>query len=223
MNIAEALRGIFLFEALDERQLRLAAECATLCAVEKGEHMYREGDEAQAFFAVLQGQCKIYRLTPAGDEFIVHIQQAGDLIAEAAMFDVRRYPASCVAMEDSTVLRVDSLRFTALLLAEPTMALRLLHAYSRRLRSFVTALEDLSLRDVKARFANYLLRNCEETPEGHFCAVPFSKRELATLLGTIPETLSRTLRDFKSRGLVLEGKGGFLLIEPAGLRAYASE
>ena len=190
MNIAEALRGIFLFEALDERQLRLAAECTTLCAVEKGEHMYREGDEAHAFFAVLQGQCKIYRLTPAGDEFIVHIQQAGDLVAEAAMFDVRRYPASCVALEDSTVLRVDSLRFTALLLAEPAMALRLLHAYSRRLRSFVTALEDLSLRDVKARLANYLLRNCEETPEGHFCAVPFSKRELATLLGTIPETLS---------------------------------
>ena len=223
MNIAEALRGIFLFETLDDAQLRLAAECASLSALEKGEHLYREGEDARAFFAVLQGQVKVYRLTPAGDEFIVHIQQAGDLVAEAAMFDVRRYPASCVMLDEGTVLRIDSQRFTALLLAEPSMALRLLHAYSRRLRQFVTVLEDLSLRDVKARLANYLLRNCEQRDGANFCAVPFSKKELAMLLGTIPETLSRTLREFKQRGLVQEEDGGFLLLQPAGLRAYTSE
>ncbi len=223
MNLSEALQGIFLFESLDDVQRALVAECTRLCVLEKGEHLYHAGDDALAFFALLQGQCKVYRVTPAGDEFIVHIQNAGDVIAEAAMFDVRRYPASCMAMEDCTVLRIDSLRFVGLLLAEPAISLRLLHGYSRRLRSFVTAVEDLSTRDVKARLANYLLRNRDAEDDGDFCPVPFSKKELAILLGTIPETLSRTLREFKSRGLIDEREGGFLLLEPAALRAYSLE
>lgn len=223
MDTKEALGRIFLFERLDDTQRRLVADCVSVCAPEKGEHLYLEGDRALAFYAVLEGQFKVYRLTPGGEEFIVHIQQEGDVIAEAAMFDVKTYPASCMAMSDGTVLRIDSRRFIALLLAEPALSLRILHAYSRRLRAFVSALEDLSRRDVKARLANYLLRNAEDSSGMPFCPVPFSKKELATLLGTIPETLSRTLRDFKSRGLVEERRGGFLLPGAHALRAYCSE
>ena len=223
MDIAAALDRIFLFDTLDEAQRRLVAECASLCRLEKGEHLYYEGDEAHAFFAVIEGQCKVYRSTPAGDEFIVHIQQDGDVIAEAAMFDVKTYPASCLAMCDSQVLRIDSRRFVALLLSEPMLSLNILHAYSRRLRSFVSTIEDLSLRDVKARLARYLLRNAEDSADIPFCPVSFPKRELATLLGTIPETLSRTLRDFKSRGLIEERRNGFLLPGAHALRAYTEE
>ncbi len=223
MTLPEALRGIFLFENLDEAQRRLVAEYATLLKLEKGEHLYMESEDALAFYGLLEGRCKVYRVSGAGDEFIIHVQGAGDVIAEAAMFDVKRYPASCMAMEDCTVLRIDSRGFTGLLLSEPALSLHILHAYSRRLRGFVTALEDLSLRDVKTRLANYLLRNAEQEGEGLLCLVPFTKKELATLLGTIPETLSRTLRDFKSRGLIDERNGGFVLLRPDGLKAYCSE
>jgi CRP/FNR family transcriptional regulator len=223
MNTIDALERVFLFETLDTPQRRLVSECAGVISFEKGEHLYHEGDEALAFFAVLQGQCKVYRLTSGGEEFIVHIQQEGDVIAEAAMFDVRTYPASCVAMADSAVLRIDSRCFIALLLSEPKLSLQILHAYSRRLRSFVAALEELSLRDVKARLANYLLRNADDSAGVLFCPMSFSKKELATLLGTIPETLSRTLREFKSRGLVEERRNGFLIPEAHALRAYCPD
>ncbi|MDT8323560.1 MAG: Crp/Fnr family transcriptional regulator [Bacteroidota bacterium] len=223
MDTAEALDRIFLFDTLDNAQRRMVAECVTVCTPEKGSHLYFEGDAAHAFYAVLEGQFKVYRVTPGGDEFIVHIQQEGDVIAEAAMFDVKTYPASCIAMTDGSVLRIDSRSFVALLLAEPLLSLRILHAYSRRLRSFVSALEDLSRRDVKARLANYLLRNAEDSAGILFCPVPFSKRELATLLGTIPETLSRTLREFKSHGVIEERRNGFLLPDAHALRAYCSE
>jgi CRP/FNR family transcriptional regulator len=223
METTEALGGIFLFETLDAAQRRMVAECVSSCTLEKGEHLYHEGDAALAFYAVREGQFKVYRVTPGGDEFIVHIQGDGDVIAEAAMFDVKTYPASCMAMTDGTVLRIDSRRFISLLLAEPALSLRILHAYSRRLRAFVSALEDLSRRDVKARLANYLLRNAEDSAGMPFCPVPFSKKELARLLGTIPETLSRTLREFKERGLVEERRNGFLLSGAQALRAYASD
>ncbi len=223
MDVHDAIGSIFLFESLDAAQRRLVADCVSLCHPEKGEHLYHEGDEALAFYAVIEGQCKVYRVTPSGDEFIVHIQQEGDVIAEAAMFDVKTYPASCMAMTDATVLRIDSRSFIALLLSEPTLSLQILHAYSRRLRGFVSALEDLSLRDVKARLANYLLRNAEDSAGVLFCPVSFSKKELAMLLGTIPETLSRTLRDFKSRGLIEERRSGFLLPGAHALRAYSAE
>lgn len=223
MRLPEALRGIFLFENLNDDQRGLVAEHVSLYTLEKGDHLYMEGDDALAFYGLLHGRCKVYRVTAAGDEFIVHLQSSGDVIAEAAMFDVKRYPASCMAMEDCTVLRIDSRGFTGLLLSEPTLSLHILHAYSRRLRGFVTALEDLSLRDVKARLANYLLRNMEGRGEELHCVISFSKKELATLLGTIPETLSRTLRDFKTRGFIDEHDGDFTILQPDILKSYCAD
>ncbi|MCB2206082.1 Crp/Fnr family transcriptional regulator [bacterium] len=223
MHVDEAFDRIFLFAALDKGERALARECVTLRSLEKGDVLYREGDDALAFYAVLEGQCKVYRITPAGDEFIVHIQQEGDLIAEAAMFDVKTYPASCVAMTECTLLRVDSRRFIALLLDQPTLSIRILHAYSRRLRGFVTAMEDLALRDVKARLARYLLRHAEDSAGIAFCPIPFTKKELATLIGTIPETLSRTLKEFKSGDLIEERRNGFFLKDISALRACTGD
>jgi len=216
--LAAALRKIFLFGTLDAGRLDVVACCADLLDVKKGEHLFREGEAARYFYGIAEGGCKLYRLTPAGDEFVVHIQRAGDLVAEAAMFDVQRYPASCLALEDSTVVRISAKGFVALLLDHPEIGIDLMHAYSQRLRSFVTALEDISLRDVKSRLARYLLANSVLRDGRNCCALSCSKKELAALLGTIPETLSRTLREFKNKGAIEEQSWGFVILKPELLK-----
>jgi len=222
-HLEQALREIFLFESLDAAKLRVIASISALRELRKGEHLFHAGDRAQYFYGILEGACKLYRVSPSGDEFIVHIQQRGDLLAEAAMFDVKRYPVHCVALEDSTVVRVSAIGFVALLMEHPDLSLELLNAYSRRLRAFVLALEDVSLRDVKTRFANFLLRNMKERDGLCFCELSFSKKELARLLGTIPETLSRTLREFRTHGLIEDIPDGFLIPEPRALQAWGSD
>ncbi|MCZ7556558.1 MAG: Crp/Fnr family transcriptional regulator [Bacteroidia bacterium] len=218
-----ALRNIFLFESLDGERLDYVACCAELLQVPKGEHLFREGDVARYLYGVAGGVLKLYRVTSAGDEFVVHIQRTGDLVAEAAMFDISRYPANCVATEHSTVVRISAKGFVAILLDHPELGLDLMHAYSRRLRGFVTALEDLSLRDVKSRLARYMLSNSETRDGVNSCTLPCSKKELAALLGTIPETLSRTLREFKGKGAIEEQSWGFIILREDLLKQWVGE
>ena len=218
--LTDALRRVFLFESLDNARLGYVACFAELLHVEKGEHLFRAGDAARYIYGITTGSCKLYRITPAGDEFVVHIQQAGDLVAEAAMFDVRKYPASCVALEKSDLVRISAKGFVALLLDHPEIGIDLMHAYSRRLRSFVAALEDLSLRDVKSRLARYLLANSVPRDGADTCQLPCTKKELSALLGTIPETLSRTLRDLKSTGAIEEQPWGFVILRTDVLKGW---
>ena len=91
------------------------------------------------------------------------------------------------------------------------MALNLLTGYSRRLRSFVSMIEDLTLRNTKERLAKYLLDHAQVHEDMHRCPIPGSKKDLASLLGTIPETLSRVLRELKDQGIIQEKDRAFLL------------
>ena len=219
LPLTRHLARIFLFASLPETDRAALARCAGFVRLGRGEHLYLEGDDATAFYAVLEGRVKIYRTTPSGDELIVHLQGEGDLVAEAAIFDLRRYPASCQAVEDSLLLRIDSRGYIECLRGHPDLSLRIMHAYSRRLREFVSALESLSLRDVKSRLASFLLSEAVEDGSGALrCVIPVSKRELASMLGTIPETLSRTLRGFKDQGWVEEDESGIVLTKPSALR-----
>lgn len=211
-NTTPDLQSLFLFEALDERRLEPIAAISSELLLGKGEHAFRAGDAARHIYGIVRGSCKLYRLTPTGEEVTIHLQRAGDLIAEAAMFDVQRYPADCVALEDSTLLRISAKGLVAVLLEHPELALELMHAYSRRLRQFVSTIEDLSVRDVKARLARWLLANCEESNGLLVCRLACSKKDLAALLGTIPETLSRSLRDLKTRGVIEEREWGMVIL-----------
>jgi CRP/FNR family transcriptional regulator len=222
-SITDSLRRIFLFEALDGVRLEQIACCVDILEYAKNEHMFHAGDQARYFYAMLEGACKLYRVTSDGEEFVIHIQRAGELVAEAAMFDIQRYPASCIAIENSRVLRFSAKGFVAALLDHPEIGIDLMHAYSKRLRSFVTALEDLTLRDVKSRLARYMLDNSRFRDGRAHCTLPCSKKELAALLGTIPETLSRTLRDLKSAGAIEEDDAGFNVLRPELLRELLGE
>jgi CRP/FNR family transcriptional regulator, dissimilatory nitrate respiration regulator len=72
----------------------------------KGDQIFSEGLEATAFFIVVSGKVKIYKLSPDGKEYTLHIHGPGDPFAEAAIFDSLTYPASCVALENTTLLRI---------------------------------------------------------------------------------------------------------------------
>ena len=69
----------------------------------------------------------------------------------------------------------------------------MMSGYSKRLRQFVAKIEELSLKDIKSRLAGYLIENSTEENGVVTCRLVYSKKELASFLGTIPETLSRAL------------------------------
>ncbi|NWF75864.1 MAG: Crp/Fnr family transcriptional regulator [Nitrospirae bacterium] len=221
MDIRHFLSGIFLFNSFTEKEIDLIEPFLFLKNVQKGEQIFLEGAEATAFFIVVSGKVKIYKLSPDGKEHTLHIQVPGDLVAEAAIFDSMVYPASCVAIENSTLIRVPKEGLNKLIKKHPEVALKMMSGYSRRLRQFVAKIEELSLKDIKTRLADYLLKNSTLENGITLCRLTYSKKELASVLGTIPETLSRALAFLKQKNLIIEENNTIIIPDPEKLRTFS--
>ena len=221
MDIRTFLLNTFLFSSFSEREVGLLETSASQKKVRKGEQIFSEGMEATAFFVVVEGKVKIYKLSPDGKEHTLHIHGAGDLVAEAAIFDAMVYPASCAALEDSTLIRISGEGFRNLIRVHPELSLKMMSGYSKRLRQFVAKIEELSLKDIKARLAGYILAHSAVEKGATVCHLGYSKKELASLLGTIPETLSRALAFLKQKKLIIEKENVIIVPDPKKLKAFA--
>ena len=221
MEIRKFLSNTFLFTSFTEKELALLLASTSLKKVGRGEQIFSEGIDATAFFIVVSGKVKIYKLSPDGKEYTLHIHGPGDLVAEAAIFDSMVYPASCLALEDTTLMRVSREGFLNLIKTHPELSLKMMSGYSKRLRQFVAKIEELSLKDIKSRLAGYLIENSSVENGVAVCHLSYSKKELSSLLGTIPETLSRALAFLKQRKLIIEKDNTIIIPDPEKLRIFS--
>jgi CRP/FNR family transcriptional regulator len=178
---------------------------------QKGEPIFSEGQKATGFFVNLSGQVKVYKLSADGREQILHIIGPGEAFAEAALFTGSAYPAFAEALNDARVLYFPKETFVSLIRDNPQLSLNMIGGLSAFLRRFVDLVEELSLKDVSARLSKYLLdvsvQRGRKQEEGTVFELEVSKTQLASRLGTISETLSRTFRKLQNRNVVrVEGK-----------------
>lgn len=188
----------------DDDLERLARVCRTR-ECEKGEVLFSEGEEAHGFYITVSGRVKIYKLSPEGKERILHIVQPGGTFAEAAIFGNGLYPAYAEPLERSTFLFFPKRQFLNLLHEHSQIAINMIGGLSQFLRQFATQIEELTFKDVPARLARYLLELTGD--ESDRVRLPISKTQLASNLGTVSETLSRTFRKMADEGLLeVDGK-----------------
>lgn len=218
MDIRKFLSSVFLFNSFTKKEIDLLEASASFKKVHKGEQIFSEGIDATAFFIVVSGKVKIYKVSLDGKEQILHIHGPMDLVAEAAIFDSMLYPASCMALEDTTLVRISREGFLELIKRHPEITLKMMSGYSRRLRQFVSMIEELSLKDIKSRLASYLIENSIVENGITVCHLKYSKKELSALLGTIPETLSRALAFLKQRNLIIEKGNRIIIPDPDKLK-----
>lgn len=189
--------------------------------------IFWEGKEAQGFYLLITGQVRLVKSSPEGKEYIIRLVGPGETFGEAAVFAESPYPATAMPLEDCQTLFFPRGPFLRHLSASPTLARNMLAALSRLMYHLTRQLEDLSLKEVSARLARYLLERCREThgrvAPGLTLELPTTKTHLASYLGTISETLSRTLARFKSLGLIEVDKGRITIVDPATLRKMAGK
>jgi CRP-like cAMP-binding protein len=212
-----------LFRGLPREILEQIAQIAVEQTFRRGQVLFSEGDEARGFFVVTQGRIKVFKLSSEGKEQTLHILGQGEPVGEVAVFSGESFPASAQAMEETKVLFFPKEPFMELIRRDPSIALRMLAVLAKRLRKFTALIEDLSLKEVPSRLASYLLEHSDSgqrTPQ--LIRLSISKAQLASLLGTIPETLSRILARMEREGLIeLEGTRGIRIMEMAGLEELA--
>ena len=139
------------------------ADVTVVKSLEKGDYLFHEGDPAHGFYVVQRGAVNVHRVNAAGKEQIIHIFRAGESFAEVALASATGYPADARALEPTQVLLVQKDGILALLKRQPELALRMLGSMSSHLRVLVGQLEDLTLKDVETRLANWLVKRCPES------------------------------------------------------------
>ena len=218
--LISTLRRCQLFTGLPAADLEMVATFTVPKALEKGEYLFREREPSRGFYVVQSGAVNVHRVNALGEEQVVHVFRAGESFAEATLASPKGCHADARAEEPTHVLLVQKDGILDLLKRQPELALRMLGSMSNHLRVLVGQLEDFMLKDVETRLANWLLKRCPD-PNGDRPArivLTATKQVLAAELGTISETLSRTLAKFRQQKLVAVKGRTITVLAPAGLR-----
>jgi len=202
--LVNTLRSCQLFTGLPLADLEQIAAVTVLKSLEKDQYLFHEGDPALGFYVVQRGAVNVHRVNAAGKEQIIHVFRTGDSFAEVALAAPTGYPADARALEPTQVLLVQKAGILALLKRQPELALRMLGSMSSHLRVLVGQLEDLTLKDVETRLANWLVKRCPHPPSEKPVAIELTmtKRVLAAELGTVSETFSRTMAKLRAQKLL---------------------
>ncbi|MCG8564078.1 MAG: Crp/Fnr family transcriptional regulator [Desulfobacterales bacterium] len=168
----------------------------------KGELIFREGDRAHGLYMVATGKIKVFKVSFEGKEQILHIYGPGHTFGEVPVFEGKHFPASSMALEKSEILYLPRDKFVDLIAQVPALSMNMLADLSRRLREFTVQVENLSLKEVPARLAAYVITLSQEQENDTQVTLPISKVQLANLIGTTPETLSRILKKMGDAGYI---------------------
>jgi CRP/FNR family transcriptional regulator len=221
MDMISTLGSIPLFEGLPGDQLEDLAMIVVDQTVSRGQTIFSEGDEGVGFYVVISGRIKISKLSPDGKEQILHLFGPGEPFGEVPVFAGQHFPANAAALEKARIFFFPREAFIGLIRKTPDLALNMLAVLSRRLRRFTLLVEDLSLKEVPGRLAAYLLYLSRTKEGSSHLELDISKGQLASLLGTIPETLSRILGKMNKGGLIETNGPRIRILEREGLEDLA--
>lgn len=188
---------------MTETHIQKLIPLARLLEFNRDEMIFNEGDPAKGFYIVETGKVKIFKLSLDGKEQILHIYGPGKPFGEVPVFEGTQFPASALAMTKSSIIFIPRDRFIKLISDTPALAMNMLGMLSMRLREFTIQIENLSLKEVPARLASYFLTLSDEQQHQDTVVLPISKAQLANLIGTTPETVSRMLKKMADNGLIL--------------------
>ncbi|TAH67862.1 MAG: Crp/Fnr family transcriptional regulator [Anaerolineaceae bacterium] len=169
----------------------------------KGEMLYRAGEVSDSLYILSSGKIKIYRLSESGKEQLVRILRAGDFTGELALFSESIHEAFAEAMQDAWICTIKRSDLQELLLKYPSISLKLLNEFSSRLENSEKQTARFATEKVETRIALFLVEYAEDHDSLQF-KLPMSRKDLASYLGTTPETISRKLFELEDAGLIIQ-------------------
>ena len=194
---------IAVFRGLRSETVEHIIAPATAVTLRPHEWIFRQGDPATAFFIVTDGWVKLYRITPAGDETVIHILTKGESFAEAVAFTGNRYPATAEAVSDARVGRIPADHIVRCIRESPDIALAMIASTSQRLHHLVQQVEQLKAQSGVQRVAEFLASLSSAEQGSCSIALPYDKVLIAARLGLTPESLSRAFARLKTVGVMV--------------------
>ncbi|WP_059170917.1 Crp/Fnr family transcriptional regulator [Bacillus sp. FJAT-27445] len=221
-EIKNVLSWFTIFKELDGYELDKIAEISLAREYKKGTHVFMQGDPLKNVYFVSNGKIKIYKSDANGKEQIVSIQKKGDMFPHIGFFRKGDYPAYSEVLQPSTLVIVPIAKFERVLIDNPELCIKLFRVLGERIVDLQNRLEEQILNNTNEQIIKLLVRlgkaHGTEQPDGLILLkAEFTNRDLANMIGTTRETVSRTLTKMKKDQLIKVDSQGHMLFSPARL------
>lgn len=223
MDITKQIKDIVLFQGVSSEKIQLLAAQATYKKFKPGEMVIGESDPIRSFYVVLSGQLKLYRSSVDGKEQTLQLLGPGDPFGLCTAFATDPFPASAMAIVESSVILIPGTVMEAMARQEPAILFNIIQILSQRLKDSMTLIESLALKEIPGRLASFL---CHLLPKDiadkkTSVELTISQRELAKILGATPEALSRALRKMANDGILSTAGRVITILNPKTLEQLA--
>ncbi|GEL67480.1 Crp/Fnr family transcriptional regulator [Marinilactibacillus psychrotolerans] len=192
-----------IFNHLEDTQLAEIMVTTQSVSYKKNELIYHAGDESDSLYIINKGRVRIYRLAESGKEQLVRFLNPGDFTGEMALFSESTHESYAEAVMDTTICMIKRADIQEFLLKYPSISLKVLAEFSNRLEASEKQATRFSTEKVETRIALFLVESLSEEKTGeNELILPMSKKDLASYLGTTPETISRKFNELEDKGYI---------------------
>lgn len=224
MENIELIKKLSIFSELQEEDLEQIAGISIERNYKKNMIIFIEGEPGDAFYYIKSGKIKVFRTYTDGREHIIHILGEGDVFGEATLFSNMPYPASASVYEDAVIGIIRNAELESIVRSSPELSLKIIKILTKKLLFAQNKIKELAFNDVFSRTASQLLKLSMEygnkTDKGIVIEVKLMRQELAEMVGTTRETVSRAISKFKKEKSISEENDKLVIIDEAKLRTW---
>lgn len=225
-EIRSVLGELHIFQGLTGEQTELLLRDFSFLRVRKGDTVFFQAEESTDFYILFAGAIRASLLGSDGQELILATFGKGDFFGEMSFLDGKPRSATITAQEDSLLGMLKRQKFLNSVRNDPTIALGLLAALLKRMRTANEMIESFAFLSVNHRVVKFLLQSAETAAQGKEAGGAYrvgrtTHKELAAKIGSSREAVSKALKFLAQKGMVREDGGDFLIYPAA--QAYIED
>ncbi|MCD6116232.1 Crp/Fnr family transcriptional regulator [bacterium] len=198
MDTFNIIKQTPLFKALSEEMAESLANIALKKRVLRREIIFYEGDPGYSIYVLISGQVQLYKTRPGGKEIVVKMIKEKEMFGEVILFEENSYPVSAVALSDSSLLMLPKHQFSCLL-EKPRFREEFITVLMHKMRYLTNQIQYLASYDVEERLFRFFNEHFGKKDK---FKIDISKKDIASIINTTPETLSRVLLRLKKENKI---------------------
>lgn len=207
-----------IFRDLTSRELEEISRQTAMSTCRRGKVFYTPGETGEVLFILKKGRVNLYRINPDGKKLVTASVEPGTVFGEMSLVGQGMHDTFAEAAEECTLCVMSRSDVEHLLLSKPRVGLRFMELIANRLREVEARMETVAFKSVPARLAASLL---DLVHDGDPNISGVSHQDLADMVGTYRETVTRILNEFRTEGYINLGRLNVTILKPDALRAIA--
>lgn len=221
------LQNLALFKNLSFAEVESILQSGRQKKVGSQEFFFMQDDPADAFYVLIQGKVRLSQFTSDGQQILLRIIVPITPFGAVALAENERYPVSAQAIEPATAIVWSKASLDRLLVKYPQLAINAVKILAEHVQEFQQRFTEIATQRVERRLARMILRLANQigvkTERSVEVNLPLSRQDLAEMVGTTLYTVSRTLSQWETQGLIHSGRERLIILHPHGLVKIAEE